>query len=104
MKHGCNANYNVGPVQEVNEMNADETALPEDAPLLVAQDFDNTFVDRNARLLMHSLCYANRDIAAGSEIMNNYLNYADSLDEWKRAVSELREQCAANEEQATAEA
>ena len=85
-------------------MNADENKLPEHSPLDFAKTFENPYIDRNVRLLMHSLCYANRDIPAGSEIMENFLNHADTLDEWKRAVMDLREQCASGGEQATAEA
>ena len=105
MNHGCNSKYNVGPVQNVNEMSADENEFPEQTLLDWEEIVVNPFIDRNARLLMHSLCYANRDIPAGSEIMDNFLNYADNLDEWKRAVLDLREQCATGEDQAaTAEA
>lgn len=75
-------------------MNADENSFPEDSQLDWEEIVYNPFIDRNVRLLMHSLCYANRDIPAGSEILDNFLNYADSLEEWRRTVLDLRQQCA----------
>jgi len=93
LNHGCNSKYNIGPVHEVNEMNADENNFPDTTPLDWEHIVHNPFVERNVRLLVHSMCYANRDIPAGSEIMDNFLNYADTLEEWRRTVLDLREQC-----------
>lgn len=96
MNHGCNSKYNVGPTQEVNEQNADENSLPEKAHFDWEGVVHNPFIDRNARILMHSLGYANRDIPAGSEIQENFLNYASTLQQWKSTVLELRAQCGAD--------
>ena len=93
MSHGCNSNYNVGPTQEVNENNADENSLPEQAHFDWERVAHNPFIDRNARVLMHSLGYANRDIPAGSEIQENLLNHASTLYQWKTTVLDLRAQC-----------
>ncbi|CAB9507856.1 Polyamine aminopropyltransferase [Seminavis robusta] len=96
--HGCNSNYNLGPMQDVNEMNADENSLPERSPLDWETAVNNPFIDRNVRVLMHSLGYANRDIPAGTEIQDNLLNYAGTLEQWKNTVLDLRAQCSTEEE------
>ena len=109
MNHGCRSRYNLGPDTDINEMTADENQFPGNTHTSWEDVKQNPFIRRNARLLMHSMCYANRDIPAGSEIMDNYLNYVDTQEEWRRAVQELRAQCDSSDTQeattaATAEA
>lgn len=77
----------------MNEINADENTMPEQLQFDWEKITYNPFVDRNVRVLMHSLANANRDIPAGSEIQDNHLNYAGAH-EWKNAVLGLRAQCA----------
>jgi hypothetical protein len=86
----------------VNEINADENKMPEQSLFDWENIAYNPFVDRNVRVLMHSLAYANRDIPAGSEIQDNHLNYAGAH-QWKDAVLSLRAQCSTEEVEAVPE-
>lgn len=73
-------------------MNADEDNMP--AEPYFSEAVYNPYVDRNIKILQHSVDHANRDIAAGEEILDNFLNYAADAETWKRAVTDFRAQCA----------
>jgi hypothetical protein len=89
-------------MQDVNERNADENKMPAQSQFDWEKNIYNPFVERNARLLMHSLAYANLDIPAGSEIKENRLFYAGAH-QWKEAVLGLRAKCTAEEGVAVSE-
>ena len=101
MNHGCDSTYNVGPLKISNEKNVDENTLPDKAHLEWEKIAHSPFIDRNARILMHSLGYANRVIPAGAEIQDNFLNYASTFEQWNRAVLDLRAQCTTDDEEGT---
>ena len=103
MNHGCSSKYNVGPVQDVNEQNADENYLEEQMHFEWENVADSPVIARNARVLMHSLGYANRNIPTGSEIQENALSYASTLEQWKNSVLDLRAQCTTDGEVYVAE-
>jgi hypothetical protein len=86
----------------VNEINADENKMPAQSLFDWEKITYNPFVARNARILMHSLAYANLDIPAGSEIQDNRLYYADAH-QWKDAVLGLRGKCTTVEGDAVTE-
>ena len=98
MNHGCDPTFNVDPLQAFNEKNVDENTLPDKAHFEWEKIAHSPFIDRNARMLMHSLGYANRVIPAGAEIQDNFLNYASTFEQWRRAVLDLRAQCTTDEE------
>ena len=94
INHGCNSKYNIGKLQSINELTASEDNFPEAASEFSWQNSAyNPFVARNVRILMNSHDYANRDIKAGEEITDNYLIYADTPEQWKRTVADLRGLC-----------
>lgn len=72
-------------------MNADEDNMQEELPHLDKPY--NTYADRNGKTLQNAGDFANRDIAAGEEITDNYLKYNADAELWKRAVLDLRAQC-----------
>ena len=72
-------------------MDADEDNMPTEP--YFTETVYNPYVARNLKILQHSVYYANRDIKAGEEILDNFLEYAADAESWKRAVTDFRAQC-----------
>jgi hypothetical protein len=53
----------------------------------------NPVMDRNMRGIMCSVSRALRDIKAGEEILDNYLAFVGSEDDWEEDIRSLRNQC-----------
>ena len=78
---------------EENEMTVDLKRMPDSLYDNEAEtSFYSPFIDRNHLLMMHAFERALRDIDAGEELLDNYLNFY-TLDNWESAVSDLRAQC-----------
>lgn len=92
MNHGCNYTFNLGVPLSVSELTADPEKLPEE--LLFYQPemkHYSPFYARNYFIGMN-LGETRRDIEAGEEIFDNFLNYYTD-DNWSRGVRDLRAQC-----------
>lgn len=93
INHGCNGTYVQGLKMDVTEMTADLKEMPEILANNVPETaFYNPFVDRNHLLLMHAMERTLRDVQAGEELLDNYLNYFTEVN-WESSVKDLRAQC-----------
>jgi spermidine synthase/S-adenosylmethionine/arginine decarboxylase-like enzyme len=92
VNHGCNGTYNTGRVTKVNELTADlETPIDELNGRIHSDSLFDPVIDRH---LFSSITDASiRDIKAGEEILDNYLNFIGSDGDWANDVSDLRKQC-----------
>jgi hypothetical protein len=96
LNHGCNGTYNLRmPVPySFTEFTADLTAYPDELEYTFENEVHNPFVARNHLLYQHGGETVDRDIKAGEEILDFYLNYYTE-EIWERGVTELRAQCLA---------
>lgn len=90
--HGCNRTYNVGEKTSVDEFTADLDSLPEEVngESHTGTTIFNPLVDRHVRREWEQSL---RDIAAGEEILDNYLAFTGNNDDWAKDVQDLRNQC-----------
>lgn len=98
INHGCNGTQVITfpnlPKWEVTEMDVDPSFQdPELYQPIFSSEETNTFVHRNWFLIFTSLDVASRDIKAGEEILDNYLNYYTEKN-WETGVKFLQQQCA----------
>lgn len=95
INHGCDGSYNVGLGTNFSEQTANEGNWFKHNQKEWQDYIYNPYIDRNAWVLMHTLLgVARRDILAGEEITDNFLNrIASSEIMWKRAVVDLKKQC-----------
>lgn len=91
MNHGCNGTYNTGVNSDVTEFTADIVRIPES--LNWRTRVFNPVVDRNLRHFTSGADVAMRSIKAGEEILDNYLAFVGTDDDWEYDVKSLREQC-----------
>ncbi len=102
VNHGCHGSNNVGPTSPHHESNLEVPAALDDKDKLwetIPPDYLEAELDdqlylpvRNSDLLMSS--ESNQFIAAGEEILDNYLTFAgtDGVEFWKY-VKSLRREC-----------
>jgi hypothetical protein len=93
VNHGCRSTYNVGTRTEVNEFTAE---LDRPVEILNGKAFaesDSIFDPLLDRHLVHTVDTSLKDIAAGDEILSNYLMYVGSEEFWAEDVTDLRNQC-----------
>lgn len=90
--HGCNGTDNYGPhYPHYTENTIDLDAVP---PLFDEIGSFNPVVERHLRQFMTSDGGSSRDIAAGEELLTNYLLFSGSvLADWQEDVLSLRGQC-----------
>lgn len=97
VNHGCNGTYNIGDPSKVNEFTADENAIPEDflggLSHFESETVYNPVIDRHLRHFMGGGIQTLREIKAGEEVLDNYLDFTGSDGEWKGDLFELRAMC-----------
>jgi hypothetical protein len=97
LNHGCNGTYNLRMAEPYSftELTADPTTYPDELEYSTFENqVHNPFVSRNHLLFQHGGETVGRDIKAGEELLDFYLNYY-TPDIWERGVTELRAQCLA---------
>jgi hypothetical protein len=92
--HGCNGTYNMGQSLSSHEMTALDASGNIQPPLELLQDDKHTiydvFYDRSHWIYESGSDVMRVDVAAGSELLDNYLPfYVD----WEEGVEDLRSQC-----------
>lgn len=93
INHGCNGTYNSGNgVSKDTEYTIDTSRAPEDVNGYVPSRY-HPVVDRHMNMLLYGGDFALRDIKAGEEILNNYLDFSGDTSDWKKEVVALRAQC-----------
>uniref|UniRef100_A0A7S4SHD5 SET domain-containing protein n=1 Tax=Ditylum brightwellii TaxID=49249 RepID=A0A7S4SHD5_9STRA len=91
VNHGCNGTYNAATVTStVTEMT---TGVDEFDEAFFMNDPYNLVVARHLPHNQNSGDVALRDIKAGEEILNNYLDFSTDEENWKDYVRNLRNQC-----------
>jgi len=91
--HGCNHTYTQGLRMSVNEMTANTSEPPVEWESMHSEHaFLNPFADRNNFLYMHVHEFLLRDMAAGEELLDNYLNFY-TPESWEAGLKDLRAQC-----------
>jgi hypothetical protein len=90
MNHGCNNTNNVGITLSVTEQTADPQRMPDEL-LIYPAETSSPFYARNY-FIPSNLGTTRRDIKAGEEILDNFLNYYME-ENWQRGVLDLRNQC-----------
>ena len=98
MNHGCNGTQVTTfpnlPKWDATEMNVEPSFQdPEVYQSLFSNEENNIFVQRNWFQIVNSWDVAARDIKAGEEILDNYLNYYTEKN-WETGVRFLQQQCA----------
>ena len=90
--HGCRGTNNVGTVTDFDESTANTDVMPDELSGKSHQGTStfNPVVDRH---LTHSGDRTIRDIKAGEEILDNYLAFTSSEEDWAQDVINLRTQC-----------
>ena len=91
--HGCRSTYNVGIWTEVNEFTAELDRPVETLNGKAFAGSDSIFDPVVDRHLVHTVDTSLKDIAAGDEILSNYLAYIGSEEFWAEDVTDLRNQC-----------
>ncbi len=91
--HGCNGTDNYGPhYPHYTENTVDLDKVPE---LFDHIGSFNPVVERHLRQFMTADGGSSRVIAAGEELLTNYLLFSGNvLEDWQEDVSSLRGQCA----------
>jgi hypothetical protein len=92
VNHGCKGRYNVGVVTAFDEETVTTHVMPDEVSGKSHEGTSvfNPVVDR------HLIFYgdmSNRDIQAGEEILDNYLAFVSSEEDWGDYVISLRNQC-----------
>lgn len=92
MNHGCSDEYNVGVETDVDEFTADP-----DEPIEAltgkshtGTSIFNPVIDRH---LYHVGDMSIEEIDAGEEVLDNYLAFVGSTQEWKEDIYDLRRMC-----------
>ena len=92
VNHGCRGQYNVG-----EETDEDEFSVDRDEPIEAltgkshtGTSIYNPIIDRH---LLNIGDMSVEDIEAGDEILDNYLAFVGSEDEWEEDVENLRAMC-----------
>lgn len=91
--HGCHNTYNVGSETTLDEFTVDEeTAQPGElnGKSHAGTSKWNPVIDRH---LGSDAEQAIRNVAAGEELLDNYIALMWSDDDWAEDVEDLREQC-----------
>lgn len=93
--HGCNGKYNIGEdTGELTEATADLDNMP--FSLYMDREGENVYnpvSDRHLRMTISGKEKTIRDIAAGEEVLDNYLAFSGHPSDWKDDVQMLRDQC-----------
>ena len=97
MNHGCNGTHVTAfpnmPAWTVTEMDVDPLFQdPAIYPSFFSEEDNNIYVQRNFFLFMNALDVASRDVNAGEEVLDNYLNYYSEKN-WEMGVRNLQLQC-----------
>jgi hypothetical protein len=92
VNHGCKGTNNIGVVTAFDEESADTNVMPNEVG---GKSHDGTsifnpVVDRH---LTFGGFMSNRAIQAGEEILDNYLAFVSSEEDWADYVISLRNQC-----------
>jgi hypothetical protein len=92
VNHGCRGTYNVGTdTGPIHESSADFVAFAsvnrDERPAY------NPVLDRHLPLMLSGNDRALRDISAGEEILDNYLAFVGSEDDWEYDLKSLQKQC-----------
>jgi hypothetical protein len=92
VNHGCNGTFNIGIATDFDEFTTDTRTPP---AALMGQSHTGTSVFNPVidRHLFYSGDVSLRDIDAGEEILDNYLNFIGSQEAWEDDVNDLRKQC-----------
>lgn len=92
VNHGCRGDYNVGEKTYIDEFSADR-----DEPIeaLTGKSHTGTSVYNPVidRHLLHMGDMSLDDIEAGDEILDNYLAFVGSMEEWEEDIDNLRDMC-----------
>jgi hypothetical protein len=93
VNHGCKGTYNVGIDTDFDESTADTSLIPDELNGKSHQGIStfNPVVDRH---LTHTGFMSTLDIKAGEEVLDNYLLFISSEEDWANDVIDLRNQCA----------
>jgi hypothetical protein len=93
VNHGCNGTYNIGVVTGFDESTVNTDVIPDELSGKSHQGTStfNPVVDRH---LNNNACMNIRAIKAGEEILDNYLAFSSSEEDWAQDVIDLRNQCA----------
>jgi hypothetical protein len=93
VNHGCKGAYNVGKVTDFDECTADTSLIPGEVDGKSHQGIltFNPVVDRH---LTHAGFMNACDIEEEEEILDNYLVFISSEEDWANDVVDLRNQCA----------
>jgi len=95
VNHGCDGTYIIGTAMNVTEQTVDEM-MPRDDVLDYTNDAYDPFSERHFPQRGPNALRALRDIAAGEELLGNYLIFAGI--DWKRNIRELKAMCFASSE------
>jgi hypothetical protein len=92
VNHGCQSGYNVGVVTDFDEFTTNTDVMLDELSGKSHQGTStfNPVVDRH--LTYHGFMNI-RDIKAGEEILDNYLAFISSEEDWAHDVIDLRNQC-----------
>mmetsp|Transcript_21435 Transcript_21435/g.44064 ORF Transcript_21435/g.44064 Transcript_21435/m.44064 type:complete len:372 (+) Transcript_21435:1-1116(+) len=96
VNHGCNGSANAGEIgvdNAVTEMTADAAAMPRAHGRISADSIHHVAMDRHLNQVMSDGDYSMRDIKAGEEILNNYLDFTGDAADWEKDVMEMRRWC-----------
>jgi hypothetical protein len=92
--HGCSGTYNIGEsTGDLHEFSADLNSMPVELDLEQEATAYNPVVDRHHRLQLSGSDITLRDIAAGEEVLDNYLFFIGHSTDWKEDILSLRAQC-----------
>lgn len=92
VNHGCRGEYNVGLETEEDEFSADPDEPIEllNGKSHTGTSIFNPVIDRH---LSHSGDMSLEDIEEGDEILDNYLAFVGSEEEWEEDIEHLRSVC-----------
>ena len=92
MNHGCNGTYNYGDeYSPITELDASLDSIPPEYD--TTADVYSPLLERHLRAYRSGPDRTLRDIAAGEEILANYLAFVANGEEWKMDVLDMRGQC-----------
>lgn len=92
VNHGCRGSYNTGTKTAFDEFTADVHML-DDAVNGKSHTGTTTFKPVIDRHLLYMADHSLRDIQAGEEILDNYLNFVGYEEDWEPSVTHLRALC-----------
>jgi hypothetical protein len=92
MNHGCNGTYNYGEeYSPITELDASLDSIPPEYD--TTADVYSPLMERHLRAYRSGPDRTLRDIAAGEEILANYLAFVANAEEWEMEVLDTRGQC-----------